>query len=78
MYDVDNNGVIDQAEMKKIVQSIYDIIGTGATRPRDTAEERAMKIFSRMDENCDGLLTEDEFTRGCLQDEEISKMIACR
>ena len=78
MYDIDNNGVIDQAEMKKIVQSIYDIIGTGATRPIDTAEERAMKIFIRMDENGDGLLTEDEFTRGCLQDDELSKMMACR
>ena len=78
MYDVDNNGVIDQAEMKKIVQAIYDIMGFGATRPKDTAEERATKIFSKMDENGDGLVTKDEFTRGCLQDDELSKMMACR
>ena len=30
----------------------------------------------RMDENGDGHLTEDEFLSGCLQDEELSKMLA--
>ena len=76
MYDVDGNGVIDQEEMTKIVQAIYDMLGAGATRPTDSAEERAKNIFSRMDENGDGHLTEDEFLSGCLQDEELSKMLA--
>lgn len=30
----------------------------------------------RMDENGDGSLTEEEFLRGCLQDDELSKMLA--
>jgi len=76
MYDVDGNGVIDQDEMTKIVQAIYDMLGAGATKPTDSAEERAKNIFSRMDENGDGHLTEDEFLRGCLQDDELSKMLA--
>ena len=50
MYDVDGNGVIDLEEMTKIVQAIYDMLGAGATRPTDSAEERAKNIFSRMDE----------------------------
>jgi len=33
-------------------------------------------IFLRMDENGDGHLTEEEFLRGCLQDNELSKMLA--
>lgn len=33
-------------------------------------------IFSRMDENKDGNLTEEEFLKGCLQDDELSKMLA--
>ena len=37
---------------------------------------RAKNIFSRMDENGDGHLTEEEFLRGCLQDDELSKMLA--
>ncbi len=76
MYDVDGNGVIDQDEMTKIVQAIYDMLGAGATKPTDSAEERAKNIFSRMDENGDGHLTEEEFLRGCLQDDELSKMLA--
>ena len=31
----------------------------------DTAEERAKNIFTRMDENNDGNLTEEEFLKGC-------------
>ena len=54
MYDVDGNGVIDQEEMTKIVQAIYDMLGAGATRPPDSAEERAKNIFSRMDEGSTG------------------------
>merc|ERR1711993_210222 len=74
MYDVDGNGVIDQDEMTKIVQAIYDMLGAGATKPTDSAEECAKNIFSRMDENGDGHLTEEEFLRGCLQDDELSQM----
>ena len=40
MYDVDGNGVIDQDEMTNIVQAIYDMLGAGATKPTDSAEER--------------------------------------
>ena len=47
MYDVDGNGVIDQDEMSKIVQAIYDMLGAGSAKPQDTAEERAKNIFSR-------------------------------
>ena len=92
MYDVDGNGVIDQDEMTKIIQvstslsepqsrtsifqAIYDMLGTGAVKPKDTAEERAKGVFMRMDENNDGTLTEEEFLKGCLQDDDLGKMLA--
>ena len=48
MYDVDGNGVIDQDEMTKIVQAIYDMLGQSkSSKPQDTAEERAKNIFQR-------------------------------
>ena len=40
---------------------------------------RFLKIYAeitRMDENNDGTLTEEEFLKGCLQDDELSKMLA--
>ncbi|KOB77443.1 Uncharacterized protein OBRU01_04066, partial [Operophtera brumata] len=65
MYDVDGNG------------AIYDMLGAcSSNRPADSAEERAKNIFAKMDENNDGQLTQDEFLKGCLQDEELSKMLA--
>ena len=68
------------------------MLGQGSVKPADTAEERAKNIFARyfyvmrfkkiyseitrMDENNDGTLTEEEFLKGCLQDDELSKMLA--
>ena len=31
----------------KIFQAIYDMLGTGAVKPKDTAEERAKNVFMR-------------------------------
>ena len=47
MYDVDGNGTIDPEEMTKVVQSIYDMLGQGAIKPKDTAEKRTKYIFGR-------------------------------
>ena len=71
MYDVDGNGVIDPYEMCKVVEAIYGMLCEDATAPTSSAKERAMKIFRRMDENEDGHLTEEEFLRGCLEDDEL-------
>ncbi|KAF5292113.1 hypothetical protein FQA39_LY14068 [Lamprigera yunnana] len=58
-------------------KAIYDMLGAcSSNRPADTAEERAKNIFAKMDENNDGQLTQEEFLKGCLQDEELSKMLA--
>ena len=76
MYDVDGNGVIDPEEMLKVVQAIYGMLNEDGTEPIIAADERARKIFCRMDKNGDGQLTEDEFLRGCLEDDELSKLLA--
>lgn len=76
MYDVDGNGHIDPQEMTKIVQAIYDMLGSSSpSKPQDSAEQRALSIFNRMDENGDKKLSQQEFLKGCLQDEELSRML---
>ena len=76
MYDVDGNGVIDPDEMGKVVEAIYGMLYQDATEPTTSARKKAMKIFRRMDENQDGHLTEEEFLLGCLEDDELSKLLA--
>ena len=75
MYDVDGNGVIDLDEMTKVVQAIYGMMGEGSADPAYWAQVRTGSIFSRMDENGDGYLTEEEFIQGCLQDDDLSIML---
>ena len=76
MYDVDGNGFIDPDEMLKVLQAIYGMLHEDATKPTSAADERAKKIFRRMDENGDGQITGEEFLRGCLEDDELSKLLA--
>ena len=78
LYDVDGNGIIDQGEMNRIVLSIYELMGednlsNDTTEPKYTPEERTRIIFSQMDANGDGYLSEDEFLQGCEKDNELSK-----
>ena len=76
MYDVDGNGTIDPDEMAKVVEAVYGMSCQDATEPTTSAKKKAMKIFHRMDGNHDGHLTEKEFLRGCLEDDELSKLLA--
>ena len=81
LYDVDGNGIIDQGEMNRIVLSIYELMGedklsNDTSEPKYTPEERTRIIFSQMDANGDGYLTEDEFVQGCEKDNELSKLLA--
>ena len=43
----------------------------------DAPVERTRDIFNKMDLNSDGVLTKDEFIRGCLEDEDLFKLLAC-
>lgn len=58
------------------LQAIYNMLGTDSElKPQDTAEDRAKKIFTKMDINNDGELTKKEFLDGCLGDEELAKLL---
>ena len=41
----------------------------------ELAIDRAQKIFSFLDVNNDGDISEEEFVRGCLQDEELVRAL---
>ena len=70
--------MIDQDEMKKVFEAIYDIIGTKLINTTIvTPDTRAKNIFKKIDLDGDGFVTKDEFMKGCLQDDELLNILAC-
>lgn len=57
--------------MKEIIETLYEMEGIC----KDTASKRAENIFRALDINCDGELEEDEFIRGCLDDDDLINLL---
>lgn len=71
MYDKDGSGEIEIEEMCEIISTLYEMEGVGA----ECARERAEKIFANLDVNGDGHIDEDEFCKGCMDDEELVTLL---
>ena len=42
---------------------------------KETAVERANSVFEKLDVNDDGILDEEEFIEGCINDERIASLL---
>lgn len=71
MYDKDASGEIDLEEMVEIFCLMYAIQGY----TEEEGAERAVKMFETLDKNQDGSLTENEFVKGCLADDELLNLL---
>ena len=58
-------------ELTDIVVTFYDMEG----EDREKAATRAEYIFQQLDANGDGSLDEEEFCKGCLEDDDFYKVI---
>lgn len=58
-------------------QAIYNMVGPQLVYndPTDTPERRTKEIFLKMDENQDGVLSKEEFIKGCLSDQFLYQML---
>ena len=88
LYDTNGDTYLDREEITKAMEAVYDMltvkrvtthkennsIDTEATDPV-SLKDRVEDIFSRLDENGDGVITEDEFLRVCLQDDDLRNML---
>lgn len=88
MYDVDGNGSIDIDEMKRYafrstelifdkvtkhfstIYAVYEMVGC----PADTS--KADLLFSRLDENSDGEISEEEFINIIKQDTQLLNVLS--
>ena len=88
LYDINGDNHIDREEITKTVEAIYDMLAvknascnkgskSAETEPSDasSAKNRAEAIFNRLDQNCDGLITEEEFLRIVMEDDELRNML---
>ncbi|KAF4518405.1 hypothetical protein B566_EDAN002058 [Ephemera danica] len=73
LYDLNGDGLITQAEMLDVVNSIYDMLGRSTTPQVETtsAKDHVDKIFHQIDTNKDGVVTIDELVEWCSRDENI-------
>ena len=60
------------------LQAIYLITEPNADCLGDAPHVRTREIFYKMDLNGDGVLSKEEFVRGCLEDIVLYQMLAAR
>jgi len=81
VYDLNKDGVLSRAEIKEVTASIYDLMGhpSGEKQSHDYPEEliaaRAELAFKKLDLDCDGVISEEDFITSCLTDQNISKSL---
>lgn len=69
LYDVDGNGRITLDEVQEIARSIYALLGYYVAPPYDlsTSDDRARRLFARLDPHNKSFVTKDDFLRICVR-----------
>lgn len=78
LYDINGDGCITREEMTDIVTAIYELMGkfTEPCVDESTVRDKVDRIFQKMDQNRDGVVTLEEFLDCCTRDEDISQSMA--
>lgn len=75
LYDTNDNGRIDQKEMEKILVAIYDLKGIKDRDGPNSPKAKTAEIFAKMDTNFSNTLDEQEFIKGCMNDQELRSFL---
>ena len=57
------------------MQSIYDMLGSDTLEADKNARNRAKLVFGKLDTDGDKRLTEEEFIKGCLENDELKSLL---
>ena len=77
VFDLNLDGTINKKEMGRLVKDMYALIRHDDPEAA-SMEAIASSAFTEMDQDVDGKITVEEFTRACLEREQISKMLALK
>ena len=66
-----------RAEFDILLQAIYLMTDMDTEEVGEAPVTRTRDIFTKMDLNHDGVLSKEEFIKGCLNDETLFKLLAC-
>jgi hypothetical protein len=70
-----DNGRIDQKEMEKILIAIYDLKGIKEREGPNSPKAKTAEIFAKMDTNFSNTLDEQEFIKGCMNDQQLRSFL---
>lgn len=74
MYDIDRNGLIDENEMRCVVESIYELMGIDI-HDSTRIDMKVQEIFARAQCDQSGYLRKEEFELACRNDRHIRKLL---
>ncbi|KAM5275894.1 guanylyl cyclase-activating protein 3 [Hipposideros larvatus] len=72
LYDADGNGFIDKKELLNIFMAVQNLSGQQTLSP----EEFTNLVFHKIDINCDGELTLEEFINSTEKDQDLLKIVS--
>ena len=75
MYDTDRNGYIDKKEMERIIVAVFELVGETVKKNSLNAKKLVEDLFAKLDTDNDGLISEEEFVQGSLNDPCLSNII---
>ncbi len=71
IYDIDDNGTIEEKEMEQIITAVYEMMGGNVQK----APKHAKHIFTKMDKNNDRMITKPEFVNACIADHKLYQLL---
>ncbi|CAF0756402.1 unnamed protein product [Rotaria sp. Silwood1] len=74
MYDMDQDGFIDENEMRCVVESIYELMGIDI-HDSTRIDMKVREIFAKAECDQSGYLTKDQFALACKNDRYIRKLL---
>ncbi|KAI3386165.1 hypothetical protein SNEBB_010034 [Seison nebaliae] len=76
LYDEKKNGKVTKKEMLKAITAIYDLMGEKHRKGEHHPKNKVDHIFSLIDFDGDGIISKEEFVKGCLQYTNLRKVLA--